>query len=405
MAIYFYKGKQTNKRAIDGFVAAEYDEQVTEYLYSQAIDDYKYYRIASLGGLEYKLFQPQKMKKLKKKDLTYFFTQLSFLLKSGINTYNAIDVLTVSTNRRIAIFSRVIKNLLEQGILFSEALRETKLIAKDIVEKVRSGEESSNMGESLEKIAQKLKEEMELSSNIKSALSYPVFSLVAIFAMAMFMLIVLIPQIGEIIADFGAELPPLTLFLMACSDAVVKYWWLFLIVIAIIVILHIQLYKRNYRYKLVVDKYTYKIPILGSIAKKIHILYLSSTLGQLLSSGKNIPDSIIQAKETVTNSYLEEALEGVEENSIRKGMGLYEAMKDYEVFPAEFLQMIAIGEKTSNMNEVLENIYNQYRYETKDEIKAAVDLMQPISLIMIGAIVAVFVVGMYSAIYCIFGQI
>ena len=402
MAVYFYHGTLTSKKKSEGLVAAESEEDAIEQLEKIAVIKPKLFKLGSFNGYEYKIIKQKKIRKIKKKDIAYLFTQMSFLIKSGITTYDAIGVLSVSVNANVAMVCRQIRELIIQGTTFSDALDQINIIPKDIIEKIRAGETSNTMGEALENVAQKLKEEMELASSVRAGLTYPIFSLVVIFGIAMFMLTVLIPKIADMVADFGAELPGITKFLIACSDAVVHYWWLCLIILGILIFTHIKLIKTNYKYKYFIDKYIYNVPILGKIMKKLHMVYLSSVLSQLMNSGKNTSDSVILAKNTITNLYLKEAVEKVEVNLIRQGMNLFEAMQELEVFPGEFIQMIAIGVRTGNMPEVLDNIYNQYRYEAKDEIKAATDMLQPISLILIGAIAAVFVIGMYAAIYCIF---
>lgn len=405
MGLYLYSGRLTNRKHADGFIAAESKGEAIEKLEKEAVVKIKLIYLGSYGGFEYKLFKPKKMKKIKKKNMAYFFKQMGFLIKSGVTTYDSIEILSVSENVPTAILCQHMKPEITQGLSFADALSNTKLIPKDIVEKVRAGETSNSMDDALKNISKKLDEEIKLASSIKAGLTYPIFSLTAVFGIAMFMLLVLVPRIAEIIGDFGAELPALTLALIACSEAVKKYWWLMLIILTVCIYIHVFLMKKRPEYKLLVHKKIYDIPILGPIAKKLNLLYLCSVLSQLMNSGKNTVDSLSLAKETVNNTYLVSILEKVEFNMIRRGMNLYEAMADYEVFPGEFLQMIKIGVRTGNISEVLDNIYNQYRYEAEDAIKAATDMIQPISLVLIGAVVGIFVLGMYSAIYCVFDAV
>lgn len=405
MAVFYYNGKLTNKHRKDGFVAAKSEKEAKEELDKLAILRAKLFYLGSWGGIEYQLFKPEKIKKLPKKDIAYMFKQLSFLIRSGITTYEAIEVLTKSVNIKIARVAMQIKPLITDGMSLADALDTTKLFSKDIIEKVRVGESSNSMEDALQNIATKLEEELELTSNIKAGLSYPVFSLVLVFAIAMVLLIAIVPMIAEIIGEFGAKLPGITLFLIACSDAVRNYWWLFLIVLTIIVIIHLQLMKRVYMYRYTVHKNLYNMPIFGKILLKTNILYMCSVLSELLNNGRNIAESISMAKKTTNNVYMLKILEKVEKNIVKKGMDLYSAMCEFELWPGEFLQMIMIGVRTGNVAEVLDSIYNQYRYEVKDELKAATDLIQPISLILIGIVVGVFMIGMYAAIYCIYGQV
>lgn len=405
MALYFYKGKLTNKQKKAGLVAAPTEKAAIEQLERLAVMKPELKYIGSMNDIEYKLFPEQKIKKLKKKDMAYMFSQLSFLIKAGVNTFEAIEVLSKSVNINIARVCSTIKPMIIDGMSLADALAETKLFPPDIVEKTRAGENSNSMQDALHNISEKLKEEMELLSNIKGGLSYPVFTLVAVFAIAMVMLLVVMPQMGKIFEDFGAELPAFTLMLMNLSNIVRKYWFIGVIIVAILIVIHIQLLKKNIKYKTFVDRKLYDLPVFGMIIKKVNLLYFSSTLNQMLENGKNTADSMALAKKTVKNSYLSDILQRVENNIVRKGMGLYSAMADYEVFPNEYLQMIMIGVRTGNVSEVLESIYNQYRYEVKDDIKAATDLIQPISIILIGIVVGVFVVAMYGAIYSIFNQI
>lgn len=401
MGIYYYNGKLTSRRSCDGLVAAKSEKEARSILTTQAVSKAKLFYLGSLNGYEYQLIKQPKMKKLKKKDVAYLFTQLSFLIKSGVTTFEAIEVLSVSANVSIAKVCQMIRPMIIEGRSLSDSLQETGLFTTDIVEKVRAAEISNSMENALENISMKLKEELELVSSIKGGITYPLFSLVSVFAIAMVMLIFLVPQIAGIVEDFGAELPALTKALISMSDFIIAYWYYMVAAVAAIVYVHLMFMKKNIKYKKFVHKTIYEIPVVGPIAKKINLIYFSSILSQLLNNGKNTSDSIGLAKKTVSNRYLFEALDGVEKNIVRKGMDLYSAMVPYDVFPMEFLQMIVIGVRTGNVSEVLESIYTQYRYEVKDEIKAATELIQPISMILIGIVVGVFVLGMYSAIYCL----
>ena len=405
MALYFYKGRLTNKEKKVGLVAASSERSAIEQLEKMAVIKPQLRYLFSMNGLEYKLFPEQKIKKLKKKDMAYMFSQLSFLIKAGVNTFEAVEVLSKSVNVNIARVCSTIKPMIIDGMSLADALAETKLFPPDIIEKTRAGENSNSMQDALKNISEKLKEEMELISNIKGGLSYPIFTLVAVFAIAMVMLLVVMPQLGKIFEDFGAELPAFTLMLMGLSKAIRKYWYIGVGIIVLILFIHFQMLKKNLRYKTFVDRKLYDLPVFGKIIKKVNLLYFSSTLNQMLENGKNTADSIGLAKKTVKNSYLNEILQRVENNVVRKGMDLYSAMADYEVFPNEYLQMILIGVRTGNVQEVLESIYNQYRYEVRDDIKAATDLIQPISIVLIGVVIGVFVIAMYGAIYSIFNQI
>ena len=402
MGVYFYHGVKTNRRKTDGVVAARTEKEAHEILATQAIQRAKLHYLFSMNGLEYKLLKPSKVTKLKKKDIAYMFKQMSFLIKAGVTTFEAIEVLSVSANVKIAKVGMMLKPMIIEGMSLADALNQVKLFPPDIVEKVRAGESSNSMEETLRNIAQKLDEELELISSVKGGLTYPIFSLTAVISIAMIMLIYLIPQIAEIVSEFGAELPALTKTLIAISNFVRAYWFIVLIGLVIAIFVHLKVMKRNIKYRRWVHKNIYKIPVAGKIALKLNLLYFCSALGQLMENGKNTANSIEMAKNTVKNRYLYETLQRVETNIVRKGFDLYSAMADYEIFPSEFLQMIMIGVRTGNVSDVLNSLYNQYRYEVKDEIKAATDLIQPISLILIGGITGVFVLGMYSAIYCLF---
>lgn len=405
MAVYYYNGKQTNKRRKDGFVAAKSEKAAKEELEKLAIPKAKLVPLGSWGGIEYKLFKPEKIKRLPKKDIAYMFKQFSFLIRAGVTTYEAVEVLGVSANVKIARVAMMIKPLITDGMSLADALDSTKLFPKDIIEKVRAGESSNSMEDALANISQKLEEELELTSNIRAGLSYPLFSLAMVFAIAMALLIIIVPMIAEILNEFDATFPTITLFLIACSDAVRNYWWLFLIILAILTVTHLQLMKRVYKYRYFVHKHLYDIPIFGKIILKTNVLYLCSVLSELLNNGRNIAESVNMSKKTTNNVYMLDILEKVEKNIVKKGMDLYNAMHDFELWPGELMQMIMIGVRTGNIAEVLDSVYHEYRYQVRDELKAATDLIQPISLIVIGIVVAVFMVGMYAAIYCIYGQV
>ena len=401
MGLYYYKGKRTDRKKVSGLLAADSEKDLNKKLVRQGVKSSDVRYLADIRGLEYYIFKPKEIRKLTKKQTADFFEQMYLTLDAGLSLGEAIEVLGKSSDSTIAMLGMLLEPLIVAGSSLTDALKKTGLFSKDIIVKVDAGTESARVSVAIKDIVDNLRQEIELTEKIKSAMSYPIMLAFLTIGVAIFLLTYIIPMLTEVLNQFNSELPLITQMVISLSEGIKKYWWLIATQIIVVVSLHIYLYRNKYSYRFKIDNWTYKVPVIGEIIFLNHFYKFNSAFHQLISSGVNQDRALTIVKDIVNNVVMQQAIEEITDDLIREGSNLYEAMKKQEIIPSDYLQFIAIGVKTANLNGILGNMSKKYKMDIENKLIKATKLIEPIAIVLIGIMVGVFVISMWMPLFAI----
>ena len=340
---------------------------------------------------------------VKPREITVMARQLATMIASGLSLLRALYVLedqATSPGLKKAIVA--VRGDIEAGLSLSQAMAKHPRIFNELfVSMVRAGETGGNLEEVLERVAVQLEKDDHLRRTVRSAMVYP--SLIAVFAVAVLvgMVMFLIPTFAEIYADLGGDLPALTQFMISLSGAMHSYWYAFLLT-PILLAFAFRHWKRTHRGRKIWDMIKLKIPMrIGDVVLKIALARFARTLGTLTASGVPILQALDITSRTAGNRVISDPMVEVAER-VREGQSLAVPLQKTGVFPSMVIQMLAVGEETGALDRMLHKLGDFYDDEVAATLKALTSIIEPIMLILVGAIVGLVVISMYLPMFKVF---
>ena len=332
-------------------------------------------------------------------DLTAFNRQLADLLSAGIPLVKALAIIVNQTsNEYLREVISAISNDVQGGDTLAGALsKHPRIFPKLYCAMVRAGETGGMLDGILERLADFSEMEDEIRSKIKSALAYPVVMVFAGSVAIIILMTVVIPKIIKIYADLEQTLPLPTQILINIMNFVGLRWWLLLGLI-IIPIVFFYKFIHTEEGRSLWHKFTLKIPILGEVILKRQIAQFARTLGSLLKNGVSILSSLEIVKEIIGNKLVKEEIGKISEN-ITQGSGIAAPLKGSNIFPPVVVNMIAIGEETGRLHDVLLRIANSYDIQVDRSVKTLTALVEPLVILLMGFVVAFVVISMLLPIF------
>ena len=333
------------------------------------------------------------------KDISRFTRQFSSMCSAGLPILQCIDILAdQAENLSLREVLKKISTKIQGGSSLSEAMKEHPKVFNPLyVHMVAAGEAGGILDEVLRRQADYQEANNRLRAKIKKAMTYPILlTVVAVGAM-----IVLLPFVVPIFADMftasGNALPGPTQFVINLSNFLKQY--LPFIAIAVVgAIVGIKQYKKTPSGAKVLDGLKMKLPGVGPVETKGSVARFTRTLGTLLNAGVSIIDSLKVTANTAGNAVIEEAIMKVVQ-SISGGQNIAEPLKETGVFPAMVISMIAVGEKTGGLSEMLSKIADFYDEEVNDAVDAMTSMMEPAILVVMGGGIGGLMIAMYMPMF------
>ena len=337
--------------------------------------------------------------KARKDELVVFTRQLSTMISSGITLLDSLEILAEQIES--PGFHKTIKVVAEDvrsGSDFSQALgRHHKVFKPIYVSMVKAGEVSGQLDEILVRLAEYLESAARLKREIKAAMTYPVVSLVMVIGITMFLMIGIVPQFKPIFESLEIDIPVLTQKVMASSE-----WlganWLIAIAIAIAGGVGLVMVKRTRKGGKAIDWLLLKSPVFGPLFQKVALSRFSQTFATLLKSGVPILGSLEIVAETAGNRVIEDAVLEARE-SVRNGNSLSEPLARAPVFPPMVTRMIAIGEKSGSLEQLLEKISAFYDEQVSATVKSLTSMIEPLLIGIMGFLVGGIVLAVFLPIF------
>lgn len=335
-----------------------------------------------------------------------FTRNLQVMIGAGISLPRTLKILATQTKTKK--FSKAILNIKEdviQGKNFSDTLKKHPNIFSELFcSMVKVGEESGTLEEVLGVLIVQMEREHELKSKIKGAMVYPAVIIITMIGIGILMLVMVVPKLAETFSDLGVELPITTRVVISIASFLAKFWYLLPVIFLFFLILG-RLAIKTKTGKLVVDTLILKIPIIAPIIRKVNSAYTVRTLSSLIISGVPIVRSLELVSGALGNIYYKRAILGAAEQ-VRKGGKLAEALGKYEnIYSTLVIQMVAVGEETGETSSILQKLAEFFEEEVADTTKNLSAVIEPILMLIIGAMVGFFAISMIQPIYSMLGAI
>ncbi|MBI2268476.1 MAG: type II secretion system F family protein [Candidatus Blackburnbacteria bacterium] len=337
-------------------------------------------------------------------DIALFTRQFSIMITAGLPITDAL--LIIKTQSRPAL-RPIVDSLLsdiEGGSSLSAALeKHPKIFSPVYIALVKAGEGGGVLDNILARLADNLEAQREFQSKVKGALIYPVIVVVGMIAVAVVMMVFVIPKMLSLFADFNAELPMPTKALMAISSFSEKYWWIVGGVIGGIVWV-LMLLAKTPKGRQKVDELKLKLPILGPLQRQVILTELTRTLGLLVGAGVSLLEGLRIVSGVVGNTVVNAAITR-SSTQVEQGFSLaYAFSQEAEVFPPMLYQMLAVGEETGKLDESLIKVSHVFEQESEHLVKGLTAAVEPLVMIILGIGVGFLVIAVILPIYNLTGQ-
>lgn len=396
MPVFSYKGRNTRGALVEGRVDATTIDAVAAQLMNTGITPID---ISQQGGvtadgprsvLDFLRNRPPSLE-----DLILFSRQMYSLMRAGVPLIKAMVGLVQSTrNQQMVEAQRDILVNIESGRALSSSLaRHPGIFSTLYISMIRVGEESGRLDESFQRVARYLEREKETRERIKAALRYPVFVLIAIAVAIAIINIWVIPAFAKLFASAGATLPWQTRLLIATSDFFVDWWPLMLLAITGGIMgsrYYIQTEQGRYNW----DRIKLRIPIVGGIIHRATLARFSRAFSMALSSGVPIIQAMTVVSRSVDNEFVGDHILGMR-NGIERGESLTRTATMTSMFTPLVLQMMAVGEETGQVDEMLSEVADYYEREVDYDIKNLSSSIEPVMIVAIGIMVLILALGVF----------
>lgn len=332
-------------------------------------------------------------------DIVLFTRQLTTMVGAGLPLIQGLTTLKEQvTNPALAKVIDDVVGSVEAGSSFSEAIsKHPKVFNNLFLNMVRAGEASGQLTQILERVANYLEEMASLKRKIRSAMMYPVIVSLMALGITLILLIKVIPVFKGIYDDFGGDLPIATKILISVSESLNQWFGLFLILVAGMVLGLRYFYKSEFGHYWI-DRIKLFLPVYGVLSRKISISRFSKTFSTLIQSGVPILSALAIVANTSGNKVIERAVVRAAEK-IREGEPIADPLKESNVFPPMVLKMIAVGEKTGQLDLMLAKISEFYDEQVKATVDGLTSIIEPILIGFLGLVVGGIVISMFLPIF------
>lgn len=393
MESFSYKAVSAAGKDVKGSVEAESREEAARKIKEQGLVPVS---IGKQGALDKDVNIPIfKGKKIPARDMSVFCRQFASILKAGVSVINALEMLAEQTeNKKLKEAIVNTQSNVEKGENLSDSMRQNDAFPSILIDMVRAGEASGSLENSLTRMAIQFEKDAKLNGIVKKAMMYPIVLICVMIGVVIVMLTFVIPSFMTMFEDLDSELPVTTKAILAMSNSLKNYWYIYIIVVVGIVV-GIQMYKRTDNGKHNLDKLKLKIPVFGVLQTKSACASFARTMSTLLQAGMPMIDALEISASTMKNVLFYEGLEKVK-NGVSLGLPLSNQLKATGLFPAMVVHMVGIGEETGNVEEMLTNSATYYEEEVEVQTQTLTSLMEPVIIVLMAFVVVLLIMAIYQ---------
>ncbi len=408
MPEFKYTAKNTDGKAVAGQLTAEAEHEVVAELRRRELTIVSVMQ-AGTARKSININLPT-LKKVKTDELVMFTRQLSTMISAGIPLLECLEVLSEQSENKF--FQESLNDVIEKvrtgGDLSESLAAHPKIFTRIFVNMVKAGEASGELDEILKRLAEYYESMAELRREIKAALTYPAVSLFLIFGITIFLMVYIVPQFADIFTSLGTpdkplELPLATQVLLTISNFMQEQALLWIGGMTAL-ITAIVAYKKTDRGSWQFDWLMLRLPVFGSLFRKVAISRFSRTFSTLIKSGVPIMSALEIVASTSGNRIVEDAVNQAKE-SVRQGDPLAAPLAQTGVFPGMVTRMISIGEKSGSLENLLTKISEFYDQQVSAAVKSLTSMIEPLLIGVMGGVVGGIVLAIFMPIFKIQSQL
>ncbi len=388
-AVFEWEGKDRNGKQVRGETRGVGENQVRAGLRRQGVVATRVKKRRMGSG-----------KAIRPKDLAIFTRQLATMMKAGVPLLQAFDIVgRGNPNPSVTRLLNDIRTDVETGTSLNVAFRRYPLYFDNLYcNLVEAGEAAGILDQLLDRLAVYMEKTEAMKSKIKSALMYPISVLIVAFVVTAVIMIFVVPAFKEVFANFGADLPGPTLFVIALSEIFVQYWWLIFGGLFGSVYFFMQAWRRSKAMQMVMDRVLLRMPIFGTLVDKSCVARWTRTLATMFAAGVPLVEALDSVGGAAGNSVYTAATVKIQQE-VSTGTALTVAMTNVKLFPSMVLQMCAIGEESGSIDHMLGKVADFFEAEVDDMVAGISSLMEPIIIVILGTVIGGIVVAMYLPIF------
>ncbi len=332
-------------------------------------------------------------------DKAFLVYQISTMLAAGIDIVPVLEGLSEEyEDKKARKMLADLADRIKSGETFSEALSHyPRVFSRVFVNVVRAGEASGRLNEILRKLSEQLESLYAIRRRIIGAVTYPAFIVAVAVVVVLVMLLKVIPMFEQIYSSFGAQLPAATRMMIHISH-VIRDYYLFCIGLVCGLFLLLRHLWSKPEWRLRMELVIYRVPVFGPMIRDYIYNQICRTLGFLINSGLHIIESLSYTSDSIGwlnyKNAIDSTLDGV-----RKGRSLAREFKDHEVIPGLAVRMVAVGEDTGRLDDMLDKVADYYDERVSHKVKILSSLVEPILIVIIGVIVGFMLIAMYMPVF------
>ncbi len=354
----------------------------------------------SVWQMEITLGKPVKME-----DFVIYCRQFATLIRAGVSIVDATNILSnQSESKALRNTLSEVADKLRNGMALSAAIAEyPKVFPAIFVNMVRAGETAGNLDEVLDRLAIQFEKEYFTVEKVKSAMTYPIIvGIVAVIAVA-FLLTTVVPQFADMLKAAGTEVPALTRAVMSVSSSMVQEWYIWVAAVASLVIA-VRLVLGTPKGRYAFDYFKLRMPIFGILFRKAAIARFTRTLGSLFHSSVPVLQALTVVEKVIGNAVIAQVIDEAKE-SLRSGKALSDPLRKSWVFPPLVTHMIAIGEETGALDQMLAKIADFYEADVENTVDKLKSLIEPLMLLAVSAVVGTIIASIMLPMFKIYETI
>ena len=398
MALFNYTGRNANGSQVKDSVDAVSVDAAAEKLFKKGITPISIVegKKANESAASVDVLEWLKNGKVSIEEMIVFCRQMYALMRSGVPILRAINGMVESANSAALKNALVdIGKQLEGGYTFSSALNHhPKIFDHLFVSLVHVGENTGQLDQAFLKLTSYLERELDTRKRIKTALRYPSMVLIAISAALVILNIFVIPTFADMFSRLGADLPLPTQFIIASSNLFINYWpYMLLSIFLAVGLIKQSLNTKKGRYQW--DRRKVKIPIIGSIIERSILARFSHSFAIVLKAGVPMTTGLTLVAEAVDNSYMQDKISAMRQ-SIESGESLLRSAVSSALFTPLVLQMVAVGEETGRVDELLAEVGDYYEREVDYDLSTLTARIEPLLLVVVAVMVLVLALGIFT---------
>lgn len=390
MKRFAYVGRTKGGQSVEGFIEAENETAAVAQLRGE-----NYFFLTSLKEVKEPIQIFQKKVRIKAKHLALFCRQFAIMLGTGLTLVKTLELLEVQADD--AAFAKVLQAIrldVASGIAFTKALEKHRTVFPHVfIHLVEAGEVTGALPEVFDRLAIYYEREDELRKKISEALMYPGIITAVSILMVVILLFVVLPMLVRNFSGFGVEIPAFTLAVLAARDWAIHYWYLILgLMTALVFGYRYVLRTKQGRY--VRDRTLLALPVLGEMQKMVVFSRFARTLSLLLNSGIAMIQTLEILERLMDNVIIKRAIREAT-TGVERGEGIAAPLASHKVFPTMLVQMVAVGEETGNLENILVQLADYYDREVNFVVASFTKLLEPIIMLVLAVVVLFILISIY----------